>query len=113
VQVNPTPDVIVLNVEPDNTVLLSAGTRDGVTKGTQFRILRGTEEVARVVVTEPSYAVSTTGIVSGGTVNPVRAGDRAVMIGQPAPAAPEARKTFWGMVVGAAIIALVVIGSTR
>lgn len=105
------PTVLVLGVARD-LVSLSAGERDGITKGTEFRILREGAEVARVRVVDVSFVTSRAKVVSGLAAQQLRPNDRGEMIGTPPPPRRGARFP-WAALVGAGVLALVVIGAVR
>ena len=109
----PKANAVVLSTTGSDLVTLSAGERDGVTPGTEFRILRGTEEVARVSVIETTLATAKAKVISGLPASQLRSNDRAEMVGAPAPTPRKAGKFPWAVLVGAGIVALVVLGATR
>ncbi|MBI3947741.1 MAG: hypothetical protein HY321_17610 [Armatimonadetes bacterium] len=96
-----------------NRVVLSAGEREGITRGTEFRIVREGQEVARVVIDEVFIATSRGRVVSGLPAARLRTNDRAELIGTPPPPRQRAGKFPWGILVGAGIVTLVVLGLTR
>lgn len=107
-----TSGVVVLDATAD-FITLSAGEKQGVTPGTLFRIVRNGEEVSRVKVTEVSFATARAQVVSGLPAGQLRVNDRAEMVGTPAPKA-RARGHFpWLALVGAGVVALVVLGATH
>ncbi|WP_447412950.1 hypothetical protein, partial [Clostridium perfringens] len=58
-------------------ISVSAGERDGIAKGTEFRVLREGAEVARARVTEVSFATSRAKVISGLPSHQLRPNDRA------------------------------------
>ncbi|NLC58878.1 MAG: hypothetical protein GX774_18745 [Armatimonadetes bacterium] len=103
--------VIVLDASGDR-VSLSAVKSAGITRGTEFRVLRQGQELARVRVTEVLPAISRARVVSGLPASDLRPNDRAEMIGT-APRERKGIKFPWAALVGAGVLALVVLGSVR
>lgn len=104
--------VVVLDTTADQ-VVLSVGEREGITPGTEFRVVRGQQEVARVRVTEVFPGTARARVVSGLPAGQLRLNDRAEMIGAPPQPPRRGGKFPWGVVVGAGILTLVVIGLAR
>lgn len=94
-------------------VVLSAGERDGIARGAEFRIVRQGQEVARVVIDEVFAATARGKVVSGLPPSQLRVNDRAELIQTPPPRPERVSKFPWTMLVGAGILALVVMSITR
>lgn len=97
----------------NNKVVISAGEREGVADGAVFRITRNGEEVAQVKVFETSFATSHARVITGGPAAQLRLNDRAEVAEMPAPRARSGFKFPWAILVGAGVVALVVMGAVR
>ncbi|HOJ23397.1 MAG TPA: hypothetical protein PLU39_15050 [Armatimonadota bacterium] len=97
----------------NNKVVLSAGERDGVVNGTIFRIMRHGEEIAQVKVFETSFATSNARVIRAGQGAALRVNDRAEVLEIPVPRKRSGFRFPWAALVGAGIVALVVMGAVR